>query len=457
MITRRKHTFYDENLPYWERVRDAYSGGSEYIPKALIKHASESEVDYNERVSRAYYLNYPRRIANLITQYCLASSPVRENAPQEIKDDFTLEKINVDELMRQVSTSLNLYGMVWFLVSMPFFEGELTLEEKQKKHIRPYAAAIKPYDVTDWSYDASGELNWVIIRTFKRYDDDPFSSAIIAERFCLYTKDFVRIYEKGGDVPIMEYPNTLGIVPVFRIQEIDGYAMDSRHYFEEIVRISDAILNNESEAQMNLVKQMFGMLVCSESYARNAGKSPDKTSNIISRSTAIIESAEEKGITRYISPAGVETAAIREENKALKQEMYDIIGMALNSISHAQQTAESKSWDFHSVSRFLANRADLLEQAENKIWQLMRLYDPSIPEVSAAYSRKFEVEDLTSQVKALLDIDNLSTAPLSLKKQVCKSALKIIDRIAPMGDEQMQEIIEDIEDMEPAPAPNLNF
>ena len=172
---------------------------------------------------------------------------------------------------------------------------------------------------------------------------------------------------------------------------------------------------------------------------------------------AIIESVEEKGITRYISPAGVETAAIREENKALKQEMYDIIGMALNSISHAQQTAESKSWDFHSVSRFLANRADLLEQAENKIWQLMRLYDPSIPEVSAAYSRKFEVEDLTSQVKALLDIDNLSTAPLSLKKQVCKSALKIIDRIAPIGDDKMQEISEDIENMEPAPAPNMNF
>ena len=73
MITRRKHTFYDENLQYWERVRYAYSGGSEYIPKALIKHASESDVDYNERVSRAYYLNYPRRIANLITQYCLAS------------------------------------------------------------------------------------------------------------------------------------------------------------------------------------------------------------------------------------------------------------------------------------------------------------------------------------------------------------------------------------------------
>ena len=112
--------------------------------------------------------------------------------------------------MRQVSTSLNLYGMVWFLVSMPYFEGELTLERKQKQHIRPYAAALKPYDVTDWSYDESGDLNWVIIRTFKRYDDDPFSPAIIAERFILYTKDFVRIYEKGGDVPIMEYPNTLG-------------------------------------------------------------------------------------------------------------------------------------------------------------------------------------------------------------------------------------------------------
>lgn len=457
MITRRKHTFYDDNIGYWERVRDAYSGGTEYINRALIRHSAESEVEFAERLQRAYYFNYPRRIANLITQYCLATSPVREGAPQEIKDDFTIEKINVDEMMRQVATSLNLYGMVWFFVSMPYFEGELTLERKQKQHIRPYAAALKPYDVTDWSYDECGDLNWAIIRTCKRYDSDPFQPAVIAERYILYAKDFIRIYEKGGDVPILEYPNPLGIVPMFRIQEIDGYAMDSRHYFEEIVRISDAIMNNESEAQMNLVKQMFGMLVVSETYARNAAKEDGKTANTISRSAAIVESVEEKGITRYISPAGVETAAIRAENKDLKQEMYDIVGMALNSISHAQQTAESKSWDFHSVSRFLANRADLLEQAENKIWQLMRLFDPSIPEVSAAYSRKFEVEDLEAQIKALLDLDNISSAPLSFKKQVCKTALNIVDRISPIGDDQKQSIIDDIDEMQGAPAPNLNF
>ena len=62
------------------------------------------------------------------------------------------------------------------------------------------------------------------------------------------------------------------MVPLVELIEPDGFGIEANHWFEDVVRISDAILNNESEAQMNVVKQMFGMLVVSENFQRGASK-----------------------------------------------------------------------------------------------------------------------------------------------------------------------------------------
>ena len=140
-----------------------------------------------------------------------------------------------------------------------------------------------------------------------------------------------------------------------------------------------------------------------------------------------------------------------------KKEMYDIVGMALNSMSHSMQTAESKSWDFHNVSQFLANRADLLEQAENRMWEFFRLYDSSIPEVKAVYNRSFKVEDFDKQIKALLDISALPSMPLSITKQVARSAVEVLEKITPISDDVKQNIFNDIEEIEEAPKINMNF
>lgn len=47
--------------------------------------------------------------------------------------------------------------------------------------------------------------------------------------------------------------HNLGEVPVVLGEEADGFGMGAaNHWFEDVVRVSDAILNAESEAQMNI-------------------------------------------------------------------------------------------------------------------------------------------------------------------------------------------------------------
>ena len=88
-IFRRSHSDYRSNRAVWERSRAAYAGGSDYIRTALIRHISEIDLEFAERIRRAYYFNYPRRIAQLITQYIFATEPQRLNANPDLLEDFS--------------------------------------------------------------------------------------------------------------------------------------------------------------------------------------------------------------------------------------------------------------------------------------------------------------------------------------------------------------------------------
>ena len=407
-IFRRTHSDYRKNRAVWEKSKAAYAGGSDYIRDALIRHVSEIDIEFAERLRRAYYFNYPRRIAQLITQYIFATEPQRINADALLLEDFSRTGARTGDVMRQFSTLLNIFGKAALLVEMPFFEGELDYERCRKERIRPFAKALSPLEAVDYAYGSDGKLDWLIVEEETLQKTNPFEPEYKIRRRKLFTRNEFMIFERNAlNSPVkcvMHCKHALGAVPAVIAGDVDGAEINGGHYFEDIVRISDAILNNESEAQMNMIKQMFGLLVISDSFARCAQptavnentESPQKFSHIIARSAAIWESPEEKGISRYISPGGADTKCIREENLALKRELFDLVGLAAQNENRLLQSADSKAWDHHHVGQFLAAKAELLEQCESSVWEIMRLYDPSLEKVHVAYNRDFSVTNLES-------------------------------------------------------------
>ena len=262
---------------------------------------------------------------------------------------------------------------------------------------------------------------------------------------------FEREAGTGRTMLLSRAGHKLGCVPALLSFEPDGFGIDGGHYFEDVVRISDAILNNESEAQMNVVKQMFGLLVISDSFARGAhpagGENADgreKFSHLLARSAAIWESPEEKGISRYISPSGADSAAIRAENDALKRELFDVVGMALIQPSRAAQTAEAKAWDHHQIKQFLASRVDQLEQAELHCWELMRRYDRSIRVPRIAYNREFAVTDLKSSIESLVELKRFSGG-IEYRREVARTALFLLEKVRKIDPARRELIRREIE------------
>jgi hypothetical protein len=470
-LFKREHPAYTANKATWEREKAAYSGGKTYIDTALVKHVSEIDLEFTERKNRAYYFNYPRKIARIISQFVLSQEPKRENATPEIVEDFSRSGLRVNEVMRQFSTMLNVYGAAWLLVDMPAFDGELDVETKAKQRIRPYAVALDPLCVVDWAYGSDGKLMWAVIPETVTVDSDPFAAPVSYNKRRLWTRDswYVIVQDKSTTNLTIESEgrHKLGMVPLIRYEETDGYGMDANHWFEDVVRISDAILNNESEAQMNIVKQMFGLLVISESFCRAATANQENTtattentaatesakfSHIIARSAAITETGEENGISRYISPSGAETATIRSENQNLKKELFDVVGLAVQKDSKESQSAESKAWDNQNVQQFLATRADILEQVESQAWAIMAAWDKTIAVPEISYNREFAIIDLKASIDSLIGLDSVEGGE-EYTREIARAATSLLDRIKKISPETLKVIQEQIDQITPAPVP----
>ena len=430
-----RHPEYSDHEFAWKRARDAYSGGTDYIHRALIRHVSEIPLEFEERLRRAYYFNYPRNIAQRITQYALAVDPVRSGADPDLVEDWSRSGLRTNEVMRQVSTLLNIYGRAWLFVGSPTFDGPVDRERAERERLRPYCVALSPLSVLDRAYGPDRRLIRAKVEEKHTYDQDPDIGRRTVSRIRLWTREKWRLFDPLTGA-ITEGDNPTGVIPLVELIEPDGYGIEANHWFEDVVRISDAILNNESEAQMNVVKQMFGMLVVS---------------------AALIESVEEHGISRYISPSGVETSTIRAENTRLKQELYDVVGLAIQSQSREAQTAESKAWDFQNVTQFLANRADLLEQAELRAWAIMNLWDSAVQVPEVTYNRKFAVRDLEKNIAGLLQLSNIPDAGIEFRKAALGVAVDLLDAIGSIPDDRKTALLEEIEELQPAPVPEFGF
>ncbi len=459
IIFTRQNPHYRKNKACWQRCFSAYSGGQDYIAQALVKHVSEIDIEYLERLNRACYFNYPRKIARLITQYLLSVEPQRENADPELADDFSRTGLRVNEIMRQFSTVMTVFGGAAILVEMPYFTGELDPERKKKERIRPAARVLSPLDIPDWAFGADGKLAWMITADEIYPDNGPFAKTERIFRRTLWTRKEYFVFEKdhGGNIAVTASgQHGLDCVPALYFSEPESFGIHANHYFEDLVRISEAILNNESEAQMNIVKQMFGLLVVSDSFARGArldsagqsstvnSSSAPKFSHLIARSAAICESPEERGISRYISPSGADIGAIRDENTMLKKELFDIAGLAQPVMLNQAQTAEAKSWDNHQVRQFLISRVDLMEQAEMATWELFRRFDRSIAIPKVVYNRDFAVTDLQNAVKSLLQLKQISGSE-RFSREIAKTALFLLERMKKIDPADRNRILAEIE------------
>ena len=235
----REHPFFTAHKGQWIRNHRAYSGGKSYINVALVPHLSEIPDEFKERLKRAYYFNWPRKIARIITQYVLATRPERKGADPDLVEDWDRSGLRTDEIMRQFSTYLNIFGTAWLAVDMPSFDGIKTKADEISEKLRPYVVALNPLQVIDWCYGADGILDWVLVKEFVLDNSDPYDTPVEIDIRKLWTRNDVTVvaHYSSGKTEEKVIRHNLGLVPFIRKVEVDGFGLEANHWFDDVVNI----------------------------------------------------------------------------------------------------------------------------------------------------------------------------------------------------------------------------
>ena len=230
----RRSKFYSANIHIWKKIYAAYCGGSKYIKTALIPHVAENKLEFTERANRAIYLNIPRKITDMVTEYLFRSEPDRTNAREDISLDFDRNGMSVNLLMQQAQIINFLFGIAWILVDYPQVSGRIDLDGKQKGRIRPFARVLLPHHVKDWAVGNDGKLLWVLIEEHFEKKDDPFADPVDGIRIRLWTRTDWQLFEKvNSEIKLIANGiHNLGEVPVIRWVNPNGYKLSFTEYAE---------------------------------------------------------------------------------------------------------------------------------------------------------------------------------------------------------------------------------
>lgn len=477
IIFEREAEFYTSNIETWERAASAWNGGRRYIKQTLKKHPSETKDEYDARVDSSYNINLIKYSTERFGDYIFSKPPRRENANLAAVLDFDRKRAHIDTVMRNIFDYHTVFSLVWVFVDMPELNGNVVdLRTKRIEKIRPYGRAVSPMSVPDWSFDATGELEWIILEEFVVNKSDPFIENEVIQRRTLYTKTYWQRFERrierplarDSDYSITPYPpviNKLGKVPVIPYTTMLPEGIITVPPIDDILTIHDAVLAGESELLTNILKQTYGQLVLPASARGIVNRIKaelvrgDSTLDlnsldmeqivatelnlILSRSKAIIEGEDEKGIARYIQPTGATIESIITHDDRLMSIMMRLYGFLVGVHTTQRESAESKSVDNISLASQLRSIATKLQELEIRMWQMMNGFDNTFTVPEIAYNTDFDIHELQAIIAAMVELVNLNCGG-EYNKQLKRTAVKVLDSIHHIQDDDFEKIQKEI-------------
>ena len=480
-ITDRKHKIMQKREAQIRRNALAVDGGRDYIDERLWRAPNETDTSWNGdpqrgivgRKERTGLVNDAGRVANKINQYIFKEEAKRDGADAGFLADCTGEGESVHDFMQRVNTAFTYGRWCWLQADRaPLAEGESETEANK--------APIKwvlwdALDVPDWCVDAAGNIKWLITRSAIYQNDDPRQAAKDAMLYTLYelgVDGHVYVTEKT-DKGNMANLRTHALVPgLERIPfALIGRPSSKPWWFDDVENIQAQILNLDSMHYETLLDTVFPQLVLPSSIGnsletRLAEKKVEGKSVVtiireltLGRKIPIMEGAEDKGISRFITPSG-DLKLLTEEAGRKRSLLFDMVGLALfNKETRQIQTAESKQFDQLDTNSTLANRALELQRAEAALIGLSQMFDKGFKAWKPAYPSKFDVVDVASLSQALVQTANMPNKTPKVKRIEAKCAVRVLKEVAAgsVTQEEINDALAEIDETdfeEPTMLPN---
>jgi hypothetical protein len=477
----RRHPTYADKLEHWNFLEATYEGGREWFNDNIFRYVKEGDEEFDHRVARAYRFNHTREIVDLVNKYIFKAQINRReaDAPLEIREFWkasTLRRQEITEFMKMISSRSSIYGRVWGVVdSTKDYNGGTALEDKLSDS-RVYCYIVRPQDFLDASFTKDGELNWCLIRESKRDDDDFWSSGTSSVRYRLWTKNYWALFKefkRADGSKAYEYSDAgehgLDVVPVFPVNHVtDEELYTGQALIDDTAYLDRAVANYLSNLDAIIQDQTFSQLVI-PAQAMMPGE--DGHEKLLEMGTKRIFTYDGQANIppSFISPDAKQTEIILKVIQRIIGEIYHSTGMAGertkqdNAAGIDNSSGVAKAYDFERMNAMLASKANALQQAENRLMDIvMRYHTKTLPTPErplVEYPKNFDVRSLYDEFEIAQNLALVNAPKMVRREQMKVTAAKMFPVI---GDAELEKMLVEIDkewleqpDLGPAGASNI--
>ena len=465
---------YSANYKKWDYLARSYEGGLTYTQGGYLrKYLNEESApgdQYAQRLLSTALDNHVKAVIDTYRAYLFKTEPGRvgdifeREDIDEFVDDCDLDGTDLNAFMKGLNDTASIFGSAWILVDKPAYKAQ-TRAEELALGIRPYVTMYTPAMVLDWQYerDITGRQVLTYVKIIEEstptYDIIKVWTPERVESYTVQkttvrksTKDYTNINQLNSIIvpeyekilSMQEYINPLGYVPMFCYQL--GYTQWKGVGSSEVHDIADAqrmIYNLCSEMEQNIRISSHPSLVKSADTDAAAGAG------------AVITLPEHLNgdLKPYLlQPTG---ATVDSVLAAINHHIESINRMAhLSSVRATVQSTRSGiaiEAEFMLLNAKLADRANSLKDAEEKIWDLFFAWtgEPMPEEFDIEYETSFSLRDTQRE------LDQFKTALELVADPVFKKhASKTIAQITITEEDAIQEVWSSIDMGEEVEASN---
>src|SRR5579872_2015788 len=198
----------------WRKYRDLYVGGEqlrEHASEYLVRRSKEPNDVYLERLCRVFYENYVGSIIDWYSATLMRREPIitydgtNDSGKRffaAFSEDCDRKGTTLTEFFRRQLAHALVAGTSYVVVDFPKVTVPIATraQEDALGKSRAFLVDYYPDEVTNWSYDTSGQLEWIVLRTtWFRQEQADKRGWKNETQWIYYDREYYKIYRSIDD------------------------------------------------------------------------------------------------------------------------------------------------------------------------------------------------------------------------------------------------------------------
>jgi hypothetical protein len=423
----REHPEYVARKAMWRKYQDLYAGGEKLRlngAEYLMRRDKEPASVYEQRLNCVFYENYIGSIVDWYAATLMRREPMMlfEGEDGAAKDfygvlaqDCDLKGTNLSEFFRRQFVQSMVYGCSYTVVDFPRASGAVLsrAEEDALGRSRAYLMDYTPEEVINWSYDQTGGLEWIVIRTSCLQQSKVTDAKWEKEtRWVYYDREHFQVYRQAGDSSNIDLIDEgrhglagLQRVPVFQMRISEGLWLMNKA----------ALLQLEHFNKSNALSWALAMGL----FASPVVYSERPWNQIVGESYYIQLGKDDR--FGWTEPEGKVYQIAAENLVRLKDEIYRVCYlMSQAGGPDWRQSGLSKQRDFSITNEVLRAYGDAVKETlQQVLWAIAAARQDGIS-IGVSGLDEFDIEDFSNELDDAKKLLELGIGSETLKKQVFK-------------------------------------